>query len=80
MVSTIIYIDFKITWKEKFSTKNIILTTVNALILRKFDKFWLDLDLNLFGSCSNPGLDPEPNEQLNQDPDPDKVGTDPQHC
>jgi len=44
--------------------KNIIFTTVEALILRKFENFWSD---------------PDPNEHENQDPDPNKVGSDPQH-
>jgi len=39
------------------------------------------LDPNLFGSCSAPEPDLDPNVHDNQDPDPDrkKVGSDPQN-
>ena len=56
LVSNCIYIDFKITWEENFSTKIIIFTTVKSLILRKFDIFRLDPDPNLFRPCSDPGV------------------------
>jgi len=75
---SLIYIDFKITWKENFSTKNIIFTTVKALILRKFDKF-RGIQNRIY---SDPVRipEPDPNEHENQDLDPNKVGSDPQHC
>jgi len=57
--------------------KNINFTTVKTLILRKLEKLRSDLDPNSFGSCSDP--EPDPNEHGNQDPDPNKVSSDPQH-
>jgi len=33
----------------------------------------------LFGSCSDQEPDLDPNEHANQDPDPNEVGSDPQH-
>ena len=46
---------------------------------RKILFFQLVTDSNLFGSCSDPQLDRDPNGHENQDPDPNKVGSDPQH-
>jgi len=43
------------------------------------EKFRSDPDPNLFGSCSEQELDPDPNEHENRNPDPNKVGSDPQH-
>jgi len=53
---------------------------LKALILRKLENFRSDLDLNFFGSCSDPVPDPDPNEHENKDPGPNKVGSDPQQC
>ena len=52
------------------------------MLLRKFVTFRSDLDPNLFDSCSapEPDLDLDPIGHENQDPDPNKVGYDPQHC
>jgi hypothetical protein len=57
--------------------KNTNFTTVKTLILRKLEKLRSDPDPNSFGSCSDP--EPDPNEHGNQDPDPNKVSSDPQH-
>jgi len=55
---------------------------VKALILRKLYTLRSDPDPNLFGSCSAPEPDLDPNGHVNQDPDPDpnKIRLDPQHC
>jgi len=65
--------------KGELSTKNIVFARARYLILRKFEIFRSDPDLNFVGSCSEPH--PDPNEHDNQDPDPNpnKVCSDPQH-
>ena len=55
---------------------NIMFATVKSLILRKFVNFGSDPDSNLFGSCSDPELDPNPNIHEIQDSNPNKVGSD----
>jgi len=76
-VSTKILTLKSVEMRTSFTQKN--------LILRKFYTFGLDSDTgpNLFGSCSAPELDTDPNGHENEEPDPDpnKVGSesDPQH-
>jgi len=48
--------------------------SVEALILRKFEKFRSDP-----GFCLAPELYPDPNVHENQDPDSNKVSSDPHH-
>jgi len=56
------------------------LYTAKALIFKKFDTFKWDPDPNLFGFCSAPEPEPDPNGDENQELDPNKVSSDPQHC
>jgi len=71
--------DFKITSEENFISQKLHFYTVKALILRKLHTLRSDPDPNIFGSCSAPEADPNPNGYENQDPDPNKVGLDPPH-